>query len=171
MFDPDSTDLAPHSFRPCAHLGCNRVARDAERCTDHDLDAKIESVKIRQGLLLGLRLTTGNVEFLADANRCARMLGIYLRAKAMQEKRLGRSAIRFQLPALLGKLSAHFGIVPHEPANDSGAGCCHICQSTPIVARMECRGLGLGPVCEQCEEIETERAARDQAYEDSRSEP
>jgi hypothetical protein len=48
---------------------------------------------------------------------------------------------------------------------------CHICDSTPVVSRMECAGLGFGPVCEQCEEIETERAARDQAYEDSRSEP
>lgn len=100
-FDPytvslyDETDLAPYEWNDCAQRGCNVSVRNAQFCKLHDrvgrIRDRIKGMELRQGLHLGLYLTSGNEGHMSLAKAAARMLPVWFRAEAMADGRAPRA--------------------------------------------------------------------------------
>ena len=93
----DETDLAPHEYRDCSFRGCTRTARDADLCTRHTPRGRIldRCESLRSQLDLAMSLCLRDQSYREDVAHIGRHLGVWVRALAMSERRVPRTARRF----------------------------------------------------------------------------
>ena len=99
FYDPDATELAPTAWVDCDHRGCTRTYRAGSECSAHGkfgrFQKQIAGLKLRRDLYLSLHVETGEPQYLDLHVAAGKMLAIWLRANAMAEGRIYRTARRF----------------------------------------------------------------------------
>lgn len=99
----DTTDLAPHEFRPCSSPKCGRTVRDGDRCRDHTPRARIAAhvahLVMLRSLYLSNDIVSGKQQYTAEVTALWSQMKLWTSALKM----LGgapRKAPRFVLEQL-----------------------------------------------------------------------
>jgi hypothetical protein len=124
FYDPDTTELEPATLVGCDRRGCARTYRAGSECSAHGkfgrIRQQIDRLKQRRDLWLRLHVETGEAQYFELHVAAGKQLALWLRAAAMAERRIYRTARRF----------------------------CELCHG--LVSEAEWRGKYVSPVHLQC---------------------